>query len=194
MTQSSHINLERHLLWQAQEEPGMEHLHLREYRDRVVAKSVVVGVTEGQLVHLHYEIQCDAAHRFQMLHLEMIQPFQRRFTLSSTPDSTWRDGTIPSLNGSIDIDLSASPFTNTLPIRRLGLRREQAGDIQVAFIEIPDLAIRPEHQRYTLLQTTTEYNVYRFEHLANGFTATLRVDADGLVLNYPGLFRCVWSQ
>ena len=35
---------------------------------------------------------------------------------------------------------------------------------------------------------------YRFEVLPRGFAAELLVDADGLVIDYPQLFRRVWSR
>jgi hypothetical protein len=34
-------------------------------------------------------------------------------------------------------------------------------------------------------------SLYRFLNLDGGFTADLQVDPDGLVLDYPGLFRRV---
>ncbi len=197
MTQSSRITVERHILWQAHAEPGIEHLHLRAYQDRVVADGFVVGVAEGQPVRLHYQVQCDPTYRFQTLHLAMLHPAQRTFSLSLAHDGTWNDGAgsmIPSLTGSSEIDLSASPFTNTLPVRRLSLGVAQSAEIQVAYIAIPDLAISRVSQRYTLLERAQNYHVYRFEHLATGFTADIRVDPDGLVLFYPGLFQRVWSQ
>ena len=50
----------------------------------------------------------------------------------------------------------------------------------------PRLAVTPQDQRYTAL---TPGSLYRFESPGSGFTADLPVDEDGLVLDYPGLFR-----
>ena len=41
-------------------------------------------------------------------------------------------------------------------------------------------------QRYTRLHHP---GAYRFESIASGFEAELAVDAQGLVVDYPGLFR-----
>ena len=50
----------------------------------------------------------------------------------------------------------------------------------------------PEPQRYTRLETGDGGGLYRFLSLDGGFTADLPVDLDGLVLDYPGLFRRVF--
>jgi hypothetical protein len=46
--------------------------------------------------------------------------------------------------------------------------------------------VEPDGQRYTCPK---EGELYRYESLESDFMADLRVDADGLVLDYPGLFR-----
>ena len=49
-----------------------------------------------------------------------------------------------------------------------------------------------EEQRYTRLEQNSGDTLYKYESLDGGFTANLPVDADGLVLDYPGLFRRVF--
>ena len=58
----------------------------------------------------------------------------------------------------------------------------------VAYIRVPSLAITPARQRYTAI---TPNALYRFESLESGFSADLPVDGQGLVTDYPGLFRRV---
>src|SRR5207245_1155214 len=55
------------------------------------------------------------------------------------------------LAGCIDVDFTASPFTNTLPIRRLGLQVGQSARLLVVYILVPTLEIRPATQTYTRL-------------------------------------------
>jgi hypothetical protein len=96
------------------------------------------------------------------------------------------------LHDCVDIDISATPFTNTLPIRRLGLKPGESAEIRVAYISIPSLQLSPALQRYTCLANYPDHHIYRFESPADDFTADIRVDLDGLVVEYPGLFRRVW--
>jgi hypothetical protein len=53
----------------------------------------------------------------------------------------------PDLAGAVDIDISVSPFTNTLPIRRLRLARGLAADLTMAYVRVPELIDVPDPQR-----------------------------------------------
>jgi hypothetical protein len=64
----------------------------------------------------------------------------------------------------------------------------------MAYITVPQLQVEATEQRYTCLETTSSGGRYRFESLEQGvatFTAELPVDQDGLVMDYPNLFRRV---
>ena len=103
----------------------------------------------------------------------------------TTPDR----GAMSELDGCLDVDISVTPFTNTLPIRRLGLAPTESAQISVAYIQGIRLQAWPEPQLYTCLKKDNQGGLYSFVSLDGGYTADLRVDADGLVLDYPGLFR-----
>jgi uncharacterized protein len=112
--------------------------------------------------------------------------------LRSNGEGNWKtpDGrTVPELDGCLDVDISVTPFTNTLPIRRLGLVPIESAEISVAYIQGTRLQAWPDPQRYTCLEKDNQSGLYSFVSLDGGYTADLRVDADGLVLDYPGLFR-----
>ena len=65
----------------------------------------------------------------------------------------------------------------------------ESAEISVAYFDEADLQPWPEPQRYTCLEKGTGGGLYRFLSLYGGFTADLPVDAEGLVLDYPGLFK-----
>ena len=111
------------------------------------------------------------------------------FCASRSGSSTRPGGTPrPDLAGAFDVDLSATPFTNTLPIRRLGLAAGQAETIHVVYVRFPDLEVTINRQRYTCLEPRRRY---RYESVDSDFTREIEVDPDGLVVTYPGLFRRV---
>ena len=89
------------------------------------------------------------------------------------------------LDGCTDLDLVSTPFTNTLPIRRLGLDVGQQADVRVAWVDHDSLQVAPLRQRYTRLGEQR----WRYESLETGFDVELDVDEHGLVLDYPGEFR-----
>ena len=87
------------------------------------------------------------------------------------------------LDGCYDIDLACTPFTNTLPIRRLPLLEGHSAELPVVYVNPETLEVRPMVQRYTRLGS------HRWRYVENGFTAELEVDEFGLVIDYPTLFR-----
>ena len=86
----------------------------------------------------------------------------------------------------VDLDIQATPFTNTLPIRRLRWVRRPSTRSMSPTSRCRPSTVTPARQRYTALAPGS---LYRFEGLDTGFMADLPVDQDGLVLDYPGLFR-----
>lgn len=89
------------------------------------------------------------------------------------------------LDGCYDIDLTCTPFTNTLPIRRLPLHEGHAAELPVVSIDPETLGVRPDLQRYTRIGS----HRWLFEQVETGRSAELEVDEFGLVLDYPALFR-----
>lgn len=101
----------------------------------------------------------------------------------------WREANgeaLPALDGCLDIDIWPSPFTNTFPIRRLHLQDGQRVELPVVYIEAPGLKPVRMRQGYSRIDA----HHYHYENLeGSGFQALLGVDDDGLVLDYPTLFR-----
>jgi uncharacterized protein len=91
--------------------------------------------------------------------------------------------------GALDIDLEFSPLFNALPIRRLGLHRDAARhDLPVVFVALPSLEVRQVSQTYRTVSLGKPTVV---SISSDSWEAELTVDADGLVLEYPGLARRV---
>ena len=96
------------------------------------------------------------------------------------------------LDGCVDIDIYPSPFTNTLPMRRLTdavVGRPVAMD--VAWVVLPGLTIQAARQEYTLLERADAGARWRFRGLDSDFVAEIDVDRNGVVLDYPGIARRV---
>ena len=112
----------------------------------------------------------------------------RTLVLAADGEGRWlRDGLpVPELEGVIDPDLTVTPFTNTLPIRRLRLSSGQSAEITTAFIEFPALTVVSNPQRYTCLE---EGRRYLYESRASDFKCELEIDRDGLVIAYPDFWQ-----
>lgn len=183
-------------MWAPWEGPGLEHLRLVTSDGGVVANGLVIGLEAGRPFRISYELRCDG--RWRVREVRVATPDSERPVLELLADGEghWerRGGeSVPELDGCIDVDISATPFTNTLPIRRLGLEPGESEELTVTYVRVPELLVGPERQRYGCLEAQADGGLYRFEALPSGFTAELPVDAEGLVIDYPGLFRRTWT-
>ena len=95
------------------------------------------------------------------------------------------------LGDALDCDLGLSPVTNLLPLVRLGILSGNRGAVEIttAWVSVPDLAVRADGQRYSLVGSDADQHVVRYEATDGAFAADITVDRDGLVLDYPGIGR-----
>jgi hypothetical protein len=168
-------------VWRGLEYDGLERLRLEE--GGMVRASSVVDSARGRYA---YELTAESDWTFRRLQLEALAG-ERTLTITFDGRGTWEvDGVERTdLADAVDIDLAISPFTNTLPIRRLDLAIDDEADVTVAYVSFPDLEVTLDEQRYTRL----DEDRYLFESLDSDFSREIEVDLDGIVVDYPGLFE-----
>jgi hypothetical protein len=94
--------------------------------------------------------------------------------------------------GALDCDLGLSPVTNSMPVLRHGLLAGGGPvDLVMAWVAVPELAVRASSQRYTFASRVRDRSLVRFESLDSVFHAEIAFDEHGLVLDYPGIARVV---
>lgn len=168
---------------------GLEHLLLEER----VADSVVLAFDEEHgPFRLTYRLTWDES--WQLRDAELVVSAEgstRSLSLRTDGQGHWRHGdgrAIDELDGCMDIDIWPTPFTNSFPIRRVPMAVGERRQFRMAWISAPDLKVHLKPQAYTRLAD----RLYLFENLdGSGFRAELPVDEDGIVLDYPDLFRRV---
>jgi uncharacterized protein len=174
----------RELVWTPVRWPGCEHLVLRTGADRVVADGMVIAVPDGAPIRLHYRIECDASWR--TYRVELAVHGQPPVSVTRRNDDRWftADGTERNdLAGCVDVDIALTPFTNTLPIRRLDLAAGESAGLRMVYVTPgPAPEISTSDQRYTRISASE----YRYQ--SGTFTADLPVDGDGIVTRYPDLW------
>lgn len=145
----------------------------------------IVGEVDGGEEPCRYAIRIDGDGVFR--HASITSG--TRSTQIEHEDAVWSvDGEPrPDLAGAIDIDITATPATNALPIRRLKLAVGGHSDVEVAWVQVPSLDVGVGRQRYTRVGP----RAYCFESRDRDFRRTITVDDDGFVLSYPGLFERV---
>jgi len=172
--------------WRRIDQPGLELARIEVDRRGVTACSTIVDAGDKPF-GLRYIWMLDAKWRTLSLRIEQLCNDDRWLTVERGGASSWRiDGKpAPHLEGCPELDLSATPFCNAIAIKRLG----EGDEFTAAYISADDLSITPSRQRYEKLGERS----WRYVDLgvADGFTARLDLDADGLVERYEGLFEAL---
>lgn len=185
--------MNRSIMWAQVGETGLEQLHLSQRKDEIIADGLVLLKEQDVPMRVHYIVRCDSKWiaREVSLHVVGLAGARQRLTSDGTGHWFRKGQKLAALDGCLDVDINVTPFTNTLPIRNLALQPGESAEISVVYLTVPELSFRPARQRYTCLELTPEGGRYRYEGLDTGFTREITVDADGLVINYPDIWRRV---
>lgn len=176
------------MLWRRLDTPGHEAASITQQRNRWNLVGTALFAHEGKPCRLDYEIECDAGWGTRDVSMRgQIGDSQVMLVLSRSAENAWtaNDAPRPDLAGCIDVDLGFSPSTNTLPIRRLELAVGARAEVRAAWVRFPELRLEVLEQTYTRLSE----RMYLYESAGGSFRREITVNEDGLVVDYPGLWR-----
>jgi uncharacterized protein len=184
------VRKDRTLLWRRDDAIGFEWCLVCLEDDRLSAHGVQVGA-DPEPYRLDYRVDTHPGFVTRSVHARAEGTgWSRRLDLHRDDDGRWRtaDGAIDDLRGAFDVDIGFSPFTNTLPVLRLGLidGPSTGADLVAAWIRVPDLTVEPMQQRY-------EHRDRGVRFSAGTFAAELPLDDEGFVRHYPDLATLVVS-
>ncbi|MGI8580860.1 MAG: putative glycolipid-binding domain-containing protein [Chitinophagaceae bacterium] len=185
-------NLDKILVWKSTYVNTSEFTTITK-KQNFEAIGQITGQGLGKLLNIYYKLEINSKWEIQTFNIDFHSDTSFAISLHKNKSNQWVDNNekvIPELIGCTDIDISLTPFTNTLPIKRLKLAIGQSKEISVIYIDLPNNKFKPVKQRYTNLGN----GIYKYESLASGFTANLEVDNDGFVLNYPGIWHRVFPE
>ena len=174
------------VLWQASD-GGSEVCVLERAGDGWRLRGTVLTHEATQPIELRYAVAVDSAWATTGVEVLVAVgggPMRELAELGGVWSGTERP---PEFSDCIDVDLSFTPATNTLPIRRLGLEIGEQAEIHVAWLVWPELSVQRVLQRYTRLAED------RYRYAQDEFVAELTVDRLGLVIEYEGLWRAIAS-
>jgi hypothetical protein len=174
-------------VWQGLYYHTCEKLILTARADGYTAKGIIVGEAENLPVHFIYGLELSKDWRLLSASAEQVGSSEKLQLLRNTKGQWTNEKGKPYglPDDCIDIDISITPFTNTLPINRMDFKKGEPKNITVIYINALSMKVSAMEQRYTLISK----NRYRYESIPPGFTALLQTDEDGLVVKYPGLFE-----
>ncbi|HWC43567.1 MAG TPA: putative glycolipid-binding domain-containing protein [Actinomycetota bacterium] len=177
------------VLWQGVETGALDRCRLEAGPDGLRLSGTVLTAEFGTPLDVRYQVETgpDGLTRRVELELDAGAGAVRRVLAADGAGRWWWEGggpTLAEVAGALDIDLTVTPATNTLPIRRLAaLEVGEAADLRMAWVQFPELSVIASTQRYQRLTAD------RWRFSSGDFSAELLVDPEGLVLEYSGLFR-----
>lgn len=183
------------VMWERVGAAGMEHLTLTAQAGLTLANGLVIGLEADQPFRVTYAIEFDQAGYVR----RVVGEGTRRLEFTRADTRQWMDADgqpAADYDGCTSVDIVQTPFTNTLAIQQLRLGVGESGDVDVLYLDLVEGSAARDRQRYTCLEQSPDGDgsVYRFEQLTTGFTAILPFDNDGLILNYPELFRRLYPK
>jgi hypothetical protein len=177
-------DLKRVVAWKNLPMNGTDYCALWHTAKGWLLKGTAIGVLKDQRPMLaNYEVHCDENWLTHRVHVERtIGKDTKTLSLTVENSGLWccSGQDVAEVRGCLDVDLSVTPATNTLPIRRLDLGIGKSESVTAAWIKFPELELQPLSQLYT----RTAENIYRYES-HTGFSAEIMVDDLGLVTAYP---------
>ncbi|HKB28240.1 MAG TPA: putative glycolipid-binding domain-containing protein [Candidatus Limnocylindrales bacterium] len=176
-------------MWQAVAWPGLEHSVVSQQPDGIEVDGLVIAHVDGQSVRLSYRLRCDPDWTTRRLEVVRHGDWPV-LVFESNGAGRWTNGQgteLLELAGCVDVDIAVTPFTNTLPIRRLHWDAGQARDLMMVYVAVPEMTFRLARQRYTCLESNAAEAQFRYA--SGSFQRDLRVDLDGLVIDYPGFWQ-----
>ena len=179
--------MERKIRWEGLEHKSLENCTLTETDNGVAITSIITGQVNNQAIKISYKILTDTLWRTYFVEINVISGRNEKIILLEKKGAYWlvNNAIDHRFDGCVDIDISLTPFTNTLPIRRLVFDGQLSNRIEVIYIDIIADIIIPVRQYYTKISDS----VYLYENEKSTFKAELKTDPYGLVIEYPKLFR-----
>jgi hypothetical protein len=182
--------LNQTIIWRRLDEPGHEFAQLF-FEDnvwRLTGTAIFAfGRQERRSARLDYLVMCDADWQTRYARVSgWVGDETICVDISVDETRRWRlNGVeVPAVEGCLDIDLSFSPSTNLLPIRRLRLNVGDEVAATAAWLRFPDFRLEPLTQSYRRISGAG----YRYESGGGEFVAQLSVNEVGFVTSYPNLW------
>lgn len=177
------------LTWRAHDATRMESVRVTLSGNRIRATGRIIGggCAEHPAFSASYDLVTDENGATKRLSMRSTTAAgERHASIARDGENYWMvDATETHIRstfgGALDVDVVLSPFFNTLPVRRFDLQHA-VEDVQVPviYVRLPELTV----QEASLTYSSGSDGISVLSPVSS---ATLTVDPDGFVLDYPGL-------
>ncbi|SPH24074.1 hypothetical protein DEA8626_03123 [Defluviimonas aquaemixtae] len=172
--------------WTRLDVPGNDYCRLIADTDGWRLTGEAVFAEDENETQLGYDIHCDGHWRTLTATIRGRRAKEEVSWKIEQTAGAWRvNGEVqPRVSGLADIDLSFTPATNLIPIRRMNLSVGVANQVIASWFTYPEVGLLPLHQTYT----RTGAGAYLYTSPDHGFSAILRVHPSGFVIDYPQIW------
>ena len=174
------------IVWSGIRTPSLDYCNVRKVTGGWHFTGMLIMKPKTTPIGAYYEILVDNEFKTRKLIVEKTERGEKSRKEIEQRRGAWLvDGRERSdLSECTDVDIEASPVTNTLPIRRTRLKVGEKVNLSVVWLRFPTLEVKPLKQSYKRL-TLRKY-LYRS---ASGFSAELKVNDFGLVTRYGNIWK-----
>ncbi|GHA48546.1 hypothetical protein GCM10007103_31810 [Salinimicrobium marinum] len=168
----------------------IENLSLKENSKNITVTSLVKGIRNNHSISFNYLLKITNDWKVESLRIQSLLETRPDIKLRSDLNGKWfneDDKHLKHLQDCIDIDISVTPFTNSLPINRLKDKLRIRTELTVLYFDVINWEFKSVKQYYTKIKD----GVYLYENASSSFKAKIFTDKEGIVLNYPNLFERV---
>ncbi|MTG98882.1 MULTISPECIES: putative glycolipid-binding domain-containing protein [Myroides] len=181
--------MDKNTTWIGEQHLSIERCKIISKENSYHVKGELVGNKNNQVYGVDYQIVVDENWETRFFSIETRTGHKNNFINAHKINGLWMIDEMdrPEFNECLDIDIAITPFTNTIPINRLKLAVNATAEITVIYIDPIDGRLVPMLQQYTRLSDSR----YFYKNLGTEFESEIEVDENGIVLNYPGLFKAI---
>jgi hypothetical protein len=177
------------LTWRSQDARRMESVRVQLSGKRIKANGrIVAAATDtNPAFAAYYDLLTDETGATKRLGMTVtLAERERQLVVARDDENMWmvtnhQGDSRAAYDGALDVDVVFSPFFNTLPIRRAGLY-EHADSITVptVYVGLPEMSVAAAAISYSSVGDGMKVQSPTSD-------TTLTIDADGFIVDYPGL-------
>jgi len=185
---------QEYFVWDRLDEKTIEYCRVT-YAELISVNSDITGIVDDSPFHVNYNLIINNDWQIYSFSIKAwtgkeINIFLKRINSFDEKSFVWSDeagNLYPDFNECLDIDISLTPLTNTLPIRRLSPGKNQPAIIDVLYVEMPSGNLKHVKQRYTNLGK----NTYLYESLDSDFKSEININENGFVTQYSVYWKLI---
>jgi hypothetical protein len=179
------------VFWRRLDAPGHDACRLERHGESwQLDGAAVFRHTDGRPARLDYRVFCDKAWHTKWGRVRgWIGDVAIDFAIGRNPRGDWtlNDEVVPELGHCIDLDLGFTPATNLVQLRRVHLDKGESAKVAAVWVDLDGDSLSALVQHYERKGNGDyAYHAPRFD-----YKDTLKVDAEGFVTHYPGLWELV---